>query len=177
MAVASAVAIFDFRSRSRSSGCAVSARPWRIDYYVAPTGGSDSNNGSINTPFAIDHGRHHRGTCRRHDLFCAAARLISSTTIKIQSKSGTADQPIRLWAYPGEQPILDFSAQAENSSNRGIQINNSANYWQLKGLTIQNAGDNGLYTEGDYGVFDQIVTRWNHDSGFQLHTSASYNLV
>ena len=86
-------------------------------------------------------------------------------------------QPIRMYAYPGETPILDFAGQAENSSNRGIQINNSANYWQLKGLTIQNAGDNGLYTEGDYGVFDQIVTRYNRDSGFQLHTSASYNLV
>jgi hypothetical protein len=136
------------------------------DYYVAPTGGNDTNIGSINLPFASINAAQAGDTIYRR-----SGTFNLSSVIKLQSNSGMETQPIRLWAYPGEHPILDFSGETGNLANRGIQINNSANYWRLKGLTIQNAGDNGLYTEGDYGVFDQIVSRWNRDSGFQLHTA------
>jgi hypothetical protein len=82
-----------------------------------------------------------------------------------------------LLAYPGETPILDFAAQPTGSSNRGIQLTDNANWWHVQGLTIQNAGDNGFYTEGDNGVFERLVTRWNEDSGLQLHGTATNNLV
>jgi hypothetical protein len=82
-----------------------------------------------------------------------------------------------LVAYPGETPVLDFSGQSTGGSNQGVRLTDKANWWRIKGLTIQNAGDNGFYTEGDDGVFEQVVTRWNEDSGFQLHGTATRNLV
>src|SRR5262249_10778602 len=115
------------------------------EYYVAPTGGSDLNSGTILAPFAsITAGI--AAALSGDAPYLRRGTFNLTSTIKIQSKSGTSTAPIRLWAYQDEQPILDFSGQSESSSSRGIQINNSANYWQLKGLTIQHAGDNGLYT-------------------------------
>lgn len=152
------------------------SRATATDFYVA-TNGSDTNFlGSFAAPFqSIGWALGFVGP--GDSIFVRGGTYAIDSKVTIADVSGTAENPIKLWAYGDEKPILDFAGQAENSSNRGIQINNSANYWSLKGLTIQNAGDNGLYTEGDHGVFDRIVTRFNRDSGFQLHTTASYNLV
>ncbi|WEO93649.1 right-handed parallel beta-helix repeat-containing protein [Streptomyces sp. FXJ1.172] len=53
-----------------------------------------------------------------------------SSTVTIPAGSnGTAGARTTLSAYPGETPVLNFSAQSESSSNRGIQLN--ADYWHL----------------------------------------------
>lgn len=145
------------------------------EYYVAPTGGSDSNNGSLASPFA-SFGKAIGLVAPGDTIFARGGTYNLASRITID-KPGAADNPINLFAYPGETPILDFAAQATGSSNRGMQLTDKANWWHFKGLTIQNAGDNGFYTEGDDGVFEQLVTRWNEDSGLQLHGTATRNLV
>lgn len=97
-----------------------------------------------------------------------------NNTINI-SKSGTSADPINMFAADGETPILDCSTQT--LGERGISLSTAADWWHIKGLTIEQSGDNGLYTEGDHGTFEQIVTRYNRDSGLQLHNTASNNLV
>lgn len=145
------------------------------EYFIAPTGGSDSNSGTIAAPFASF--TKAIAIAQAGDtIFARGGTYNLSSRINI-GKAGTTNNPIQLFAYPGETPILDFAGQPINSSNRGIQLSDAANWWHIKGLTIQNAGDNGLYTEGDNGVFEQIVTRWNEDSGLQLHGTATNNLV
>ncbi|CAM5618395.1 hypothetical protein SALBM311S_12714 [Streptomyces alboniger] len=67
--------------------------------------------------------------------------------------------------------MLDFSAQSESSSNRGIQLN--ANYWRLYGLTVQHAGDNGIAVGGSNNVIERVVTAYNRDTGLQLGRIAS----
>jgi hypothetical protein len=63
------------------------------------------------------------------------------------------------------------------SMGRGLQINENANWWRVKGLTIQNAKDNGVYNGGSNNIIEQVVSRWNADSGIQLHDTAAHNLV
>ncbi|MFJ9542330.1 right-handed parallel beta-helix repeat-containing protein [Streptomyces sp. NPDC101225] len=90
-----------------------------------------------------------------------------SSTITIPAGSdGTAAARTTLRAYPGETPVLNFSAQSESSSNRGIQLN--ANRWHLYGLTVEHAGDNGIYVGGSDNVVERTVTAYNRDTGLQL---------
>jgi len=148
------------------------------DYYVAPMGSSDSNDGSIGSPFAT-FGKAIGLATAGDTIFARGGTYNLNTRLRIQ-KGGAVDNPINLFAYPGETPILDFAsnpATAGSSSGRGIEFTSAGNWWYVKGLTIQNAKDNGLYTEGANSVFEQIITRYNRDSGFQLHGVATNNLV
>ncbi|WP_089100283.1 right-handed parallel beta-helix repeat-containing protein [Streptomyces hyaluromycini] len=90
-----------------------------------------------------------------------------SATVTIPAGSnGTSGALTTLSAYPGETPVLDFSAQSESSSNRGIQL--FADYWHLYGLTVEHAGDNGIYVGGSHNVIERAVTAYNRDTGLQL---------
>jgi hypothetical protein len=146
-------------------------------YYVA-TDGLDSNDGSIGSPFATF--THAIDVVGFGDtIYARGGTYDISSRISI-SKSGASGSPINLYAYPGETPILDFSSMTAvwgSSSGRGVQFNTGADWWHVKGLTIQNTRDNGLYNGANNSVFEQIVTRYNGDSGLQLHDTASHNLV
>ncbi|MEV8566373.1 right-handed parallel beta-helix repeat-containing protein [Streptomyces sp. NPDC051322] len=95
----------------------------------------------------------------------------SSTVIIPAGKNGTFSARTTLSAYLGEKPVLNFSAQSESSSNRGIQLN--ANYWHLYGFTVQHAGDNGIAVAGSNNVIERTVTAYNRDTGLQLGRMAS----
>jgi hypothetical protein len=95
-----------------------------------------------------------------------------STTVTIPAGSnGTSSARTTLAAYAGETPVLNFSAQTEASSNRGLQLN--ASYWHIKGLVVERAGDNGIYVGGSNNVIERTVTRYNRDTGLQLGRMAS----
>ncbi|WP_406459118.1 right-handed parallel beta-helix repeat-containing protein [Streptomyces sp. NBC_01622] len=89
----------------------------------------------------------------------------STVTVPVGS-DGTSSARTTLTAYSGETPVLNFSAQSESSSNRGLQLN--ANYWHLYGLTVEHAGDNGIYVGGSNNVVERAVTAYNRDTGLQL---------
>ncbi len=91
---------------------------------------------------------------------------LAKTVTVPQGQDGTASARTTLSAYPGEKPVLDFSAQSESSANRGIQLN--ASYWHLYGLTVQHAGDNGIFVGGSHNVVERTVTAYNRDTGLQL---------
>ncbi len=150
------------------------------EFYIAP-GGSNGNNGSLSSPwgtfdYAIDH------IDPGDTLFVRGGTYNLNSRIQIRNnEGGTSTNPINIWAFPGELPVLDFDTMSNSlwgqSSGRGIQIDEGANYLHLKGLTIQNARDNGIWSGANYGIFDQLVTRWNGDSGVQLSGFAAYNQI
>jgi hypothetical protein len=149
-------------------------------YYVA-TDGDDLNDGTLGAPFGtFDHAINQ--TVPGDTIWVRGGTYDLSTRVRIQAdESGEDGNRINLWAYPGETPILDFSGMdvALNgiSNGRGIQFDREASWWHVKGLTIQYARDNGLYSGGNGNIFERMVTRWNGDSGLQLHDTASFNLV
>lgn len=150
------------------------------EYYIAP-GGSNAGSGAIDSPwgtfdFAIDN------IDPGDTLFVRGGTYSLNSRIQIRgNEGGAANNPINIWSYPGETPILDFAGMSNSlwgsSSGRGIQIDGGADYLHIKGLTIQNARDNGIWSGANYGTFEQTVTRWNGDSGLQLSGFASHNLV
>ncbi|WP_151478722.1 carbohydrate-binding protein [Streptomyces albicerus] len=90
-----------------------------------------------------------------------------SQTVTIPAgNNGTASDRTELTAYPGETPVLNFSAQSEATSNRGLAVNGS--YWHVKGIVVERAGDNGIFVGGSNNIFERTVTRYNRDTGLQL---------
>ncbi|WP_436530952.1 right-handed parallel beta-helix repeat-containing protein [Actinoplanes sp. HUAS TT8] len=85
--------------------------------------------------------------------------------------NGAAGALKTLTAYPGEIPVLNFSAQTEDSANRGLALN--GNYWHLYGLVVEHAGDNGIFVGGSNNTIERTVTRFNRDSGLQISRIAS----
>jgi hypothetical protein len=149
------------------------------EYYISP-GGSNGNAGSADAPwgtfnFAI--GQLNAGDT----LFVYGGTYELNSRVRFESEhAGTAADPIRIWAVPGESPVLDFASMSAawgSSSGRGIQIDGGADWLHLKDLTIQNARDNGIWSGANNGIFEHIITRWNGDSGLQLADFASHNLI
>jgi hypothetical protein len=96
---------------------------------------------------------------------------LASTVTIAAGNNGTSSARKTLSAYPNEVPVLNFSAQAENSANRGLAVN--GNYWHLYGIVVERAGDNGIFVGGSNNIIERTVTRYNHDTGLQLSRIAS----
>ena len=143
-------------------------------YYVSFSAGSDTNNGSINTPFK---------TITKAISVAVAGDIIylrggtHTYTSKISiTKVGTAANRFYLLAYPGDaRPVLDFSGMAVSSSNRGIQL--SGQYWTIKGIDIYKAGDNGMHIDGAFNIVEFCSFYENADTGLQLANGANNNQI
>ncbi|NLI23794.1 MAG: T9SS type A sorting domain-containing protein [Bacteroidales bacterium] len=145
-------------------------------YFVSPSG-SDENDGlSPEHPLQSIQLAVNRSAPGDYILLRGGIYSLTQKISVPKSKSGTAQKPVRLWAYPNEHPVLDFSRQAYNSSNRGIEV--GADYWHFKGLEIYAAGDNGMYFSGaHHNRVENCTFHHNRDSGLQISGGSSYNEV
>ena len=143
-------------------------------FYVSTTG-SDTNNGlTLTTPFATVY----KAVMMANPgdmIYVRGGNYTCATRINL-SKSGTATQMNYLFAYPGEKVILNFSSMVVGSSNQGIQI--SGDYWYVKGISIFNAGDNGMLIQGgSYNRIENCEFYENRDAGFQIKGMGAFNKV
>ncbi|HTS18452.1 MAG TPA: right-handed parallel beta-helix repeat-containing protein [Verrucomicrobiae bacterium] len=149
------------------------AGPQTATYFVATNGSDTASGTSIGAPF--------RSVAKAVSvanpgnlIYVRGGAYTTNATISI-SRNGSAASPIRLYAYPGEHPILDFSPQAFSSSNRGINM--SASWWHVYGFEVENAGDNGMNVSGSSNIIELCSFHNCSDTGLQLSHPASSNLV
>ncbi|MCS7336754.1 MAG: right-handed parallel beta-helix repeat-containing protein [Verrucomicrobiae bacterium] len=140
-------------------------------YFVSPTG-NDSNPGTEAAPFyslskAV-------ALARPGDVIYMRGGTYLYTSTIVIDRPGAPTNRIKLFAYPGERPVLNFSNQPYGSANRGILITTNAWYWHIKGLEICYAGDNGMKIEGSHIRVEQCVFHHNGDSGLQIGFSHSF---
>ena len=151
----------------------ISTAPTNGNWFVSTTG-NDANPGTIALPFAtlpkavsvVQPGQ---------TIYMRGGTYLPTATIRI-TNSGAAGNLIQLLAYPGELPYLNFSGQPVGTANRGILFVTNGNYWNVKGLEIAYAGDNGVKVEGSHLRFEQCVFHNNGDTGIQIgfgHTDAN----
>ena len=152
-----------------TSGDTTTPPPTGGTLYVAP-GGSAGASGTQSDPTtlasAIDR------ITPGGTIYLRGGTYHHSQTVTIPAgNNGTSGDRTELAAYPGETPVLNFSAQSESSSNRGLAVNGS--YWHVKGIVVERAGDNGIFVGGSNNVFERTVTRYNRDTGLQLSRMTS----
>jgi hypothetical protein len=96
-----------------------------------------------------------------------------AATVTVSSPAGTAQDPIRLWASPGDSVVLDFAGA---SITKGLSID--ASYWHVKGLVVENSAGRGLQVSTGTGiVIENCETRYNGDMGLVVSNGASNALV
>lgn len=93
------------------------------------------------------------------------------------SKSGTSVNLISILPHPDNigRAKLDFSAMAENSSNRAITLTGS--YWHIKGIDVFGAGDNGMFIGGSNNLIEFCSFSECKDSGLQIGSGGSNNTI
>lgn len=152
-------------------------------YYVA-TNGSDKNAGtSLITPFATL-AKAIKTVSPGDTIFLRSGNYTMSSTINI-TKSGTASKHITLSAYKPDlttafnnnRPVLNYSVAfaKASSSERGVQLD--ADYWNVYGIVIDYAGDNGMNVAGHYCTINFCVFSHNRDAGLQLSGGASADTI
>jgi hypothetical protein len=114
-------------------------------YYVAPTGGSDSNPGTISQPWATWQKAFDEVVAGDTVYFRGGVWYLQpGQTVDLVSTDGTADNYIHFFNYPGETPILDGRdivptepLPGQFTYSGGPYIDGS-NYIHWRGLTIRN---------------------------------------
>ncbi|WP_306322497.1 MULTISPECIES: right-handed parallel beta-helix repeat-containing protein [unclassified Streptomyces] len=117
-------------------------------------------------------------------LESAVAGAAAGTTIQVRAgtyyptatlkstANGTGSAPITLAAYGGEKVRIDGSKLPDGSWLAGIY----GDYWTVQNLTFQNAPAQGFVaTSSVGGIFKNLVTANNGDSGFTLRGDGTTN--
>ena len=102
-------------------------------YYVSPTGNDTSGNGSISSPWF---------TLNKAWTVVAAGDIVYmrggtyrfNTQQSLTGKNGTSGNLIKVFAYPGETPVLTKSSSYTQVDGKGLFF--SGNYVHFKGLEI-----------------------------------------
>jgi hypothetical protein len=141
-------------------------------YYVAPNG-NDSAAGTQAAPWATI--AHAQSVVAAGDTvyfrggtyaYTKANSACPSQTGRVDAitlnRSGTAGNPIRYWAYPGEKPVFDFSRMTDDCRIKGFDV--TAGHLHLKGLEITGVRQNnnlnheswGVWISGSDNTFEQL---------------------
>ncbi|MBW4080800.1 right-handed parallel beta-helix repeat-containing protein [Paenibacillus sp. S150] len=137
--------------------------------YVAPNGAA-ANDGTIGSPTTL--GSALTKVAAGGTIYLRGGTYSFSSPVTIErNNSGTSSSRKNIVAYGSEKPVLDFSAEAFASTERGLQI--FGHYWYVKGLEVKGAGDNGIFIGGNYNIIENVETHHNRDSGLQISRYAS----
>lgn len=165
--------------------------PLVADYYVAPDG-NDSNPGTMEAPFATWDHLSEIGMAPgqlayiRGGVYHTPYGAGSSFHAKFEDMHGTDGNPIRIWAYPGEHPVLDLDTIDPSATDpHGLLVLNCT-YVHFKGLRItrlkqvlSGAGISRgvtIHTTSD-SVFEYIESDNIGGVGFKLENSHNNHLL
>lgn len=120
------------------------------DYYVS-TSGSDSNPGTFEKPFATIN-KAVNEVQAGNLVYIRGGEFHPTSIIEILEKHGSNEDSIRIYAYPGEKPIIDGSQIVDGgmgpATKNCLRLREST-YIHVKGLVFTGAKDtDGFLIEG-----------------------------
>ena len=159
--------------------------------YFVSVDGNDANPGSLTQPFAtwqkgftiavggdtvfIRGGIYYpTGVKDNNGYYCGVVQ---------HDHDGTQNDPIVVWAFPGETPVLDCRTMIQTGSHLGIYFEN-CDYWHLKGLSVTRA-DQGIgygaagikIYSGNNLTLENITSHHNGGSGIQIIYNSENNIL
>jgi hypothetical protein len=157
------------RTAGPTGGTSPSQTPQSGAVYVSPSGSAGAS-GTQSDPTTLASAI--TRVAAGGTIYLRGGTYSNSATITIAAgNNGTSSARKTISNYPGETPVLNFSAQSEDPANRGLQLN--GNYWHLYGFHVEHAGDNGIFVGGSNNIIERTVTAYNRDSGLQISRIAS----
>lgn len=138
-------------------------------YWLSPSG-NDNNDGKSEFSAFVSPEKAIATLQSGDQLWVKGGTYIVKTPLK-PNKDGTQDQPILLFAVDGEKPVFD----CDGNGGRGIDL--QRNWWHIKGITIANAGNNGINIGGNNNIIEGCVTCYSNNDGISFAGSASNNLI
>jgi hypothetical protein len=150
--------------RGGTTGAGGKAVAGLTDYWVGPNG-LDTNPGTMAAPFqTITAAQTYAVAGTTIWMLDGTYQYVSTVTL---SKSGTSAMPMNIYAVAGAKPVIDFSLQPRDTASfRGFQV--EGDYWHMKGLEIENAGDNCVLITGSHNIIEQVVIHGCDDTGLQI---------
>lgn len=148
---------------------AVAALPLHAATFHVATNGNDAAAGTSDAPFATVQFAVNKAA-PGDTILVHGGTFKHDATIQL-TNSGTSAAPIKLWAAPGEKPVLCWEGwwpadEKVRALSRGIFL--GGNSWHIKGLEICHAPDNGIKVEGSHNIIEACALHHNGDSGVQI---------
>ncbi len=153
-------------------------------YYISSSG-SATNPGTIDKPFGAI--KDFSAVAQPGDTCFIRGGTIfrADADINIDGVNGTEDNPICLFAYPGETPVIDGSHITSPNPDTGIGPSydglirmRTCNWWHIKGLTLANTGvpwTAGIELKNCTNMLvEECVFRNNSYSGFTIMGKAEH---
>ena len=136
-------------------------------YYVA-TNGSDANPGTLALPFATPQKAvaTNSALAAGDTVYVRGGTYVMNVQVK-PNKTGAAGNPIKLWAYPGETPVFDFSGMG--TTDKALDVRRD--YWHVRGLTVRKAPSNGIFVGGNGVIIENCVIHDCNNDGLVLGSS------
>lgn len=156
-------------------------------YYVSNSG-YDYNAGSFEKPWGTLH--HALNQLKAGDTLYVRGGTYTDISnskygIKFENpESGTEDNRICVFAYPGEVPILDFSCVTGAGMRWGFYMT-GVNYWHFKGLHVKNLSQPTtgnmslafLAQDSNNNIFELLEIYENKATGFRIDGESEGNLI
>jgi hypothetical protein len=174
------------------SSVVFSSSSYCAEYFVAPDG-NDDHSGTLDAPFRSvqkaselvkpgDYVWLRGGTYRVEESQIAYNRRGRAYVVQLD-KNGEANRPIRFWAYPSEQPVLDFS-DVKPRDARITAFRVTGSWIHVKGITVTGVQVTILKhtqsicfdNQGSHNIYEQLTMRDGQAIGFWLGRGA-HNLV
>jgi len=150
-------------------------------YYVSPSGSDTTGNGTINNPwFSLNKAWQY--VSAGDTVYMRGGTYAYTTQQVMQGKNGTAGNMIKLWAYPGETPVITKGSPYSYNNDYGYGCYFSGNYVHIKGLDISGFTQetpevwHGLRAYGNNNIFEQLNIHHN-GGGMIIADNSNNNLV
>jgi len=151
-------------------------------YYTSPSG-NDNNAGSITAPwFTLQ--RAWTSVAAGDTVYMRGGTYTYTVQPYLTGKNGTASNLIKLWAYPGESPVITrgTSFNKSNGWHRGM-VFLTGNYIHVKGIrftgmyTDDNQVDAGLQTYNVNNCIFELLECDNNVEGMIVENNSNNNLI
>ncbi len=156
--------------------------PITSGYYVSPNG-SDTNSGEINSPFRT-FARAYSSATPGTTIYLRGGVYAPSTQLLL-NRSGTSGNPIRVYNYPGEVPVIDGINMSTDSWTQGAAVRITGHWNHVKGLEVRNGPEFGAVMDNSASnnTFEQLnvhhsgrLSMWE-GKGIAIFGTGSNNLI